>query len=39
MIPSKAIYLIALTVVFFIWFSQDEDEPVGQGQWHQRDQR
>jgi putative membrane protein len=32
MIPSKAIYLIALTVVFFIWFSQDEDEPVGQGQ-------
>jgi putative membrane protein len=31
MIPGKAIYLIALTIVFFIWFSQ-EDEPVGQGQ-------
>jgi putative membrane protein len=31
MVPGKAIYLIALTVVFFIWFNQ-EDEPVGQGQ-------
>ncbi len=30
MIPSKAIYLIALTVVFFIWFNQDE--PIGQEQ-------
>jgi putative membrane protein len=31
MVPGKAIYLIALTVIFFIWFNQ-EDEPVGQGQ-------
>jgi putative membrane protein len=31
MIPGKAIYLIALTVVFFIWFNQDE-EYVGQEQ-------
>jgi putative membrane protein len=30
MVPGKAIYLIALTVVFFIWFNQDE--PVGEGQ-------
>jgi putative membrane protein len=29
MVPGKAIYLIALTVVFFIWFNQ-EDEAVGQ---------
>jgi len=27
MIPGKAIYLVALTVVFFIWFNQEE--PVG----------
>lgn len=31
MIPGKAIYLIALTIIFFMWFNQ-EDEPVGQGQ-------
>lgn len=30
MIPSKAIYLIAFTIVFFIWFN--EEEPVGQEQ-------
>lgn len=31
MVPGKAIYLVALTIIFFIWFNQ-EDEPVGQGQ-------
>jgi putative membrane protein len=30
MLPGKAIYLIALTIVFFIWFN--EEEPVGQEQ-------
>jgi putative membrane protein len=30
MIPGKAIYLVALTIVFFIWFNQDE--PRGQEQ-------
>jgi putative membrane protein len=30
MLPGKAIYLVALTVVFFIWFNQEE--PVGQEQ-------
>lgn len=30
MIPGKAIYLVALTIIFFIWFNQEE--PVGQGQ-------
>jgi hypothetical protein len=30
MIPGKAVYLVALTIVFFIWFSQEE--PVGQEQ-------
>jgi len=30
MVPSKAIYLVALTIVFFIWFNQEE--PVGQEQ-------
>lgn len=30
MVPGKAIYLIALTIVFFIWFNQDE--PTQQGQ-------
>jgi putative membrane protein len=28
MLPGKVIYLIALTIVFFIWFNQEE--PVGQ---------
>jgi hypothetical protein len=31
MIPTKLIYFIALTIVFFIWFSQEEDF-VGQEQ-------
>lgn len=31
MVPSKMIYLLVLTIVFFIWFNQDE--PVGQGQF------
>jgi cytochrome c oxidase assembly factor CtaG len=30
MVPGKAIYLIALTIVFFIWFNKDE--PAQQGQ-------
>ena len=30
MVPGKFIYLIALTIIFFIWFNQDE--PVGQEQ-------
>jgi len=30
MIPGKIIYLIALTIVFFIWFNQEE--PLGQEQ-------
>jgi putative membrane protein len=32
LIPGKAIYLIALTIVFFIWFNQDE--PIGHEQLH-----
>lgn len=31
MVPGKAIYLVALTIIFFIWFNQEE--PVGQEQW------
>lgn len=31
MVPSKMIYLVALTIIFFIWFNQEE--PVGREQW------
>lgn len=31
MVPSKAIYLVALTIIFFLWFNQEES--TGREQW------